>query len=441
MNKALPFSRKTYTLEQNVYEAVSPLGECRILTAFSGGADSMALLLALARLSSAGKIYLEAVHCNFNLRGKESLRDRDFTIETCRRLGVKLHVAEFNVDEYIKEKGGSIEMACRELRYAEFHRLRELYGFDRIVVAHNADDNIETMLLNLFRGSGTTGLAAIQRDNNRIIRPLLRVTRKEIENYLEELGERYVTDSTNLESAYRRNFIRNEILPMVERRWPGVRKALYKTLNILDEERNALSSLEKQLLEPTPGKLPYSVIEKAPDKAWVIHRFSLRHGASGTVALEISDSYAGGPERYIGKRWETENGIIIFSRTALEFLDFNKSHPDRFEEKCLENSIELMNQITTVRDNSVLWLPFPLSECIIRKPEPGDRLKPLGMKGSKLVSDIIKDAKTDPAGKRNLLVVEYKKDGELLWVEGLRRSRRYLVTPEDKIIYRISRAY
>lgn len=424
--------------EQTVLESIRPLGKCRILTTFSGGADSMALLVALANLKKTEGFVLEAIHCNFNLRGAESLRDREFAIKTCLKYGIKLHVAEFDVPDYIKKNGGSIEMVCRELRYAEFHRLRKLYAFDRIAVAHNADDNIETLLMNLFRGSGLNGIAAMQTDNNYILRPLLGVTRMEIEGYLENLGEHYVIDSSNLDIIYRRNFIRNEILPIVESRWPGVRKALYRTMKILDEERQTLKVVERRLLDSTPGKLPYSTIEEAPDASWLIHRFALRYGASHTIALEISDSFAGGAERYIGKKWETENGIITFSRNALEFLDSKRLLPDDLKEKCLENSEELMKQITASRDNSVLWLPFPLSECLVRKPQPGDRLKPLGMKGSKLVSDIIKDAKTDPATKRNLMVVEY--NGEILWVEGLRRSRLYLVTPADRHIYRISRS-
>lgn len=315
MNKE---GKSTERIEKFVAGELRRRGVMRLLIGVSGGADSSALLLA----SVASGVEVTAVHCNYHLRGEESNRDAAAVAGLCEKLGVPLIDIEFNVAEYRDSNPGiSVEMACRDLRYAEFRRLMDEIGADRIAVAHNSDDNIETMLLNLFRGSGVTGLRGMLPDTGEIIRPLLSISRKEIEEYLLEKGYSFVTDSTNSETDYRRNYIRNILLPAVENRWPGARKAITTTIANLRSEENVLKEAERRFL-PQSDLLPMKAIAEAPDRFWIIRSFSKRYGATRDIALEILDVYEkrSGTQHIIGKKWKAGRGMLRFSKKGLEYF-------------------------------------------------------------------------------------------------------------------------
>ncbi|MDE6512503.1 MAG: tRNA lysidine(34) synthetase TilS, partial [Muribaculaceae bacterium] len=244
--------RKT---EDIVAAAFGASGVKSVLVAVSGGADSVALLCACVRTAPRLGLHVEAVNCNFNLRGQESDRDSEFAADLCSRLEVKLHRIDYDVKAYLNlHPGVSTEMACRELRYADFFRICSECGLQRVAVAHNTDDDIETMMLALLRGSGSRGLRGMDADNDRVIRPLLGVTRREIEGYLSAIGQDYMTDSSNLTSDYRRNFIRRDVLPLLESRWPGARKSLSRTLSIMKEESEIINAhYNRRLAELSPA--------------------------------------------------------------------------------------------------------------------------------------------------------------------------------------------
>ena len=197
----------------------------------SGGADSVALLLMLKE----GGFNVHAAHCNFLLRGAESDRDEAFCVSLCQQLGVELHRAHFYTRTYAESHHVSIEMAARELRYKWFEQLRQDIGAVGICVAHHRDDSVETVLLNLVRGTGLRGLTGIQPRNGSILRPLLCVSRAEIEAFLAEKGQEYVTDSTNLEADVQRNIIRLEVLPLLRRLNPAVAENIQRTAENLSE--------------------------------------------------------------------------------------------------------------------------------------------------------------------------------------------------------------
>ncbi|MBR5185422.1 MAG: tRNA lysidine(34) synthetase TilS, partial [Akkermansia sp.] len=202
----------------------------KLLVALSGGADSVALLRVLLQLGYA----CECAHCNFHLRGEESNRDEAFVRQLCQSLGVKLHVTHFDTEAHAKAHQLSIEMSARELRYTWFASLLEAdSSLKHIAVAHHRDDNIETLLINLVRGTGINGLTGIPSVNGRIVRPLLDVSREDILAYLQRIGQPYVTDSTNLEDDFLRNKIRLNLLPMLEMLNPSVRKTLSDTIHHL----------------------------------------------------------------------------------------------------------------------------------------------------------------------------------------------------------------
>lgn len=287
-----------------------------VVLGLSGGADSVALLCCLLRLG----LKVDAVHCNFHLRGEESNRDMVFCQNLCRRLNMPLDVVHFDVPAYRQAHNLSTEEACRELRYDYFRERMAATGADRIAVAHHADDNIETMFLNLFRGAGISGLRAMLPDANGIIRPLITTTRQEILTYLEYAGQDYIVDSTNLSSDYRRNFIRNELLPAIESRWTGARKAMINTISNLQSDERALNAVAEQWLNAeNDNYLSYDTIRSAPDMQWLLHRWLSRYGCRANVAREISGQMSQGRPAN-GKRWKAQSGTILATRKGLEYI-------------------------------------------------------------------------------------------------------------------------
>ena len=196
----------TYINKENLLKR----GE-KVIVTCSGGADSIFLLHILNKLGFECVV----AHCNFHLRGEESDRDENFVREFCKKKGLTLLVEHFDTKQFAAENKLSIEMAARELRYNWFEKIRAEYNAGAIAVAHHSDDSIETILLNLLRGTGLKGICGIRPRNGFIVRPLLCVNRKEIEEYLAENGIGYITDSTNLENEYTRNKIRNIVMPIL----------------------------------------------------------------------------------------------------------------------------------------------------------------------------------------------------------------------------------
>ena len=205
--------------------------ENKILVALSGGADSVALLCIL---HTAG-YRCEAAHCNFHLRGEESNRDEQFVRQLCEKYKINLHTIDFDTTRHATEKHISIEMAARELRYNWFEKTRKDCQADVIAVAHHQDDSVETILLNLIRGTGITGLLGIRPRNGVVVRPLLCINREEIIHYLQSIQQEYVTDSTNLEDEYTRNKIRLNLLPLMQTINPSVKNNLIETSNYLND--------------------------------------------------------------------------------------------------------------------------------------------------------------------------------------------------------------
>lgn len=293
-------------LEKRVWQSFRDLGFSRVVATVSGGADSVALLSAL---TSCQGLEVVAAHCNFHLRGDESLRDQRVVDSLCRELGVRLHVKDFDVEGYMdSHKGVSVEMACRELRYEWFRDLKSTVGADRIATGHNADDNIETLFLNLLRGSGTMGLKGMLPDTGEIWRPLLSTHRKEILEYIDMKGLHYITDSTNLSSDYRRNFIRNEVLPLLRTRWEGLDGSLDRTLrHLLEESRVVAHSIGEVM--PSPGKpLARETVLSYPSPELLVRRFIEPAGPFTTTASEVVAAMkANKPDI---KRWRLSNGSL-----------------------------------------------------------------------------------------------------------------------------------
>lgn len=409
----------------------------RVIVGVSGGADSIALLRALKNIG----LEIKAIHCNFHLRGEESERDCLFVENICRNYDIDLEIVDFDVDAYRSKHGGSVEMACRELRYAYFEEKMVSAGADRIAVAHNSDDNAETLLMNLFRGSGIAGLRAMKPDTGTIIRPLLEVSRKEIEQYLDALGQPFIVDSSNLSSDYRRNFIRNEVIPLIEREWPGVKRSINKTAKIMRDEEKGIEGIFSEIVN-NPD-LPYDTLLDKDTGRWILRRFVVSKGGADDIVEEMWESL--NKERIRkGARWKTGGGEFVFGPFALEWIEGPILPEGRdvsadFKWERVKNSHNLMEEIKKDRSNRILWVASDPGRIIIRTRKQGDRMKPLGMTGSKLVSDIVGGSAMTARDKRGLAIAQNKDSGEILWVENLRRSSRELVSAEDEYVWCLRR--
>lgn len=426
-------------LETEVLDTLKSSQAQSLLIAISGGADSVALLVAATRLAPRLGLRLEAVNCNFHLRGEESDRDSEFTARICQSLGVPLHALDYDVKVYMASHPElSLEMTCRELRYSDFFRIMEQEGFDRVAVAHNSDDDIETMMLNMLRGSGVRGLKGMEHDNGRVIRPLLNVSRKDIEEYLQTLGIDYITDSSNLTSEYRRNFIRREVLPLLETRWPAARKTLSKTVGILKEESTIIEDHYRSQLQklcPNPKTL---LIYKKGITVGIVLRFLEPFGGNPDIAEEILSALSKDFEQ---RTWRLSDIYeAVLERDSLVILDSSaKEVAPEFTWTQLEMSPKLMSEVRSNRDHNIIYLPSDEYAYSIRLPKTGDRMAPLGMRGTRLVSDIISDARLDRRQKSQIRVLERKSDGEIIWVSGLKRSRHDLISPTSPNCHRLQR--
>ena len=256
-------------IEASIKREASEFKIRKSLVALSGGPDSIATAFSLWK---AG-IEIKALHCNFHLRGEESNRDQEFVKEFCLKHQIPLECIEFDVDNYrLLNKGISIEMACRDLRHNGFQKQLKDYSFQRIATGHNADDNIETFFLNVLRGSGTRGLRCMDPDTGKIWRPLLSFHRSEILQYLSENNLDYVVDSTNLKSDFRRNFLRNEILPLFSKEWNGFDSAMIRTIRNINAENRIVEFYVNRIIE-NKTELNVEEILEFPSPLLLIKRF------------------------------------------------------------------------------------------------------------------------------------------------------------------------
>lgn len=425
------------TIERRIRKHLEESDVMSLLVAVSGGADSVALLTACSNIATRTQLRIEAVNCNFHLRGDESDRDSAFVASLCQRLGVTLHTRHYDVKSYMDTHPDiSVEMACRELRYSDFFHIAKSRELDRVAVAHNADDDIETMLLNMLRGSGSRGLKGMDFDNGTVIRPLLTTTREEIEHYLAACRQDFVTDSTNLTNEYRRNFLRHDIIPLFESRWKGARKSLYRTVGIIKEESAIIENHYRRQIELYADSDHRKLNVYAPGiTPGTILRFIEPYGGNTSAAGEIHNALG---KPFVRRVWNLASSFTaVLERESLAILDNNETEQEPILKWSHTNmSEDAMKAVKQNKDHNTIYLPCGEDAYLLRKPQLGDRIAPLGMKGTRLVSDVVSDARLDSSARSQIRVLVRRSDGEIIWIPGLKRSRHELITPDIKIIHR-----
>ena len=386
------------------------------IVALSGGADSVALLLLLKE----GGFNVHAAHCNFLLRGSESDRDEAFCVDLCRQLGVELHRAHFATREYAEAHKVSVEMAARELRYNWFEQLRKDIGAVGICVAHHRDDSVETVLLNMIRGTGLRGLTGIQPRNGYVLRPLLCVSRDEIELFLAKREQQYVTDSTNLETDVMRNKVRLQVLPLLRTLNPAVSDNIQRMVENVAEAQIVLDSLLDNFKKY--NALELSELEKYGSSEYVIYEWLKNYGFNGTQARQVLEAET-------GKIMSSSQGYdvlkdrerLIIERTLKPFNPMRIPEEGMYvlDEKMrlsLRKCAAYVSKKPFVATFDAQKVVFPLT---VRRVEEGDWMIPFGMRGRKLLSDLMTDRKMTVFEKRRQLVVVDAQD-VIVWAVGLR---------------------
>ncbi len=425
------------------------------LVAVSGGADSVCLLLLLRQLGYR----VEAAHCNFHLRGEESQRDETFVSDLCREHGIELHLAHFDTRAYAELHKVSIEMAARELRYRYFEQLRQDIGADNICVAHHQDDNVETILMNLLRGTGLRGLQGIQPRRGHIVRPLLCVSRSEIEEWLHQQGQHYVTDSTNMVADVVRNKLRLDIIPRLKDVFPQANGNILSTARHIGEAvrvyDDAIHTRLSTLITtaPTSGQMPpcpkrqlrltqrcdIDKLLKEPSPECLLFEWLTPAGFSPSTIEQIAATLHGewtsathclvshGRELLLAEKEPERRPLRIPEPGTYVLDDQTKISITRIQGQQIERGD------ATVCCADAATVTFPL---LLRPLRPGDRFRPLGMKGTKLVSDFLTDRHFSIIDKRRQLAL-CDADGNIIWLVALRMDDRYKVTPQTTETLRI----
>lgn len=417
-------------LEEMMASILALAGEnARFLVTLSGGADSVALLVAAKNIGAE----IVAAHCNFHLRGDESDRDQRFVEELCARLDVDLKVTHFDVRAYRDLNGGSMEMACRELRYEWFEKLIGELECDRILTAHHADDNVETMFLNMIRGCGLEGAKAMVADTGVIMRPLLRVHRREIEEYLMRRGETWIVDSTNLSAEPDRNFLRLEILPLLESRFPGARQRLARTQGLLGQAWDVYADWRRGL---DPDVLVIESLKTAVAPDAMLHEWLKGYAFTGSQHQEMMK--AAYSRRAGNPFWTDTSGSWVIVLDNVAFRRYSADSPE-MDFNCTEMPLDDETAVMAVRGNKDrfrAYLPHHISRYLIRCILPGDRM-PIGRGKTKKVSDVMKEGGIPLPWRGRWPLVVDKASGFVIWVPGVRRSASELVKDTDKHCYRV----
>ncbi|OPZ13703.1 MAG: tRNA(Ile)-lysidine synthase [Bacteroidetes bacterium ADurb.BinA261] len=405
-----------------------------VVVGVSGGMDSMALLDILTLLSYR----CIAAHCNFHLRGEESDRDAEFVKNWCKNVDIEFTSVDFDTLAYARDKKISIEMAARELRYQWFEIVRQKYEAEVIAVAHHRDDAIETVLLNLLRGTGIKGLTGISPKKGNIVRPLLCVSRNEIEQYLNERNIPFVTDSTNYDDTITRNYLRLNVIPMLEKLNPSAKNAIFRTSQNVGEAyhiyEDAIEKLKKEVMNGE--KISIEKLKNTPSPVSVLFEILSSFGFNSSVVEDIIDNL----DTTSGKVFFSERYQVIKDRQYLLLSKISDSNNFDTEIIIYEGMTEILYpihlKINVVNINSIEVnksgrfllsdaekVRFPLK---LRKWKEGDWFVPFGMKGKKKLSDYFTDCKFDLLEKERQWILE--SDGRIVWIVGKRNDERFKVS-------------
>ncbi|MCP4977688.1 MAG: tRNA lysidine(34) synthetase TilS [Maribacter sp.] len=426
--------------KKHIHDQFPELIQHKFLLACSGGLDSV----VLAQLCSQCKLEFSLAHCNFKLRAAESNKDEQFVRELAKKLNKSFFVKEFATSKYARNQKVSVQMAARNLRYEWFNQLMEEQHIKTLVTAHHADDNLETFIINLSRGTGIKGLTGIPSRTNNIMRPLLPFSRKRILEFAQNEKIAWREDQSNAEIKYLRNKIRHEIVPVLKELHPTFLDNFAVTQEYLKQIATISDSHIRQLKEElfkVDGEVIRIKIESiqalAPLEAY-IHALFSEYGFTEWEDLQnLLTAMSGKAVHSRTHRLVKDRDLLLLSRITNKVeTQYNISESCAQIENPISLSIRYVDLIEETGPN-VLYvdketLKYPLT---LRKWQKGDYFYPLGMKGRKKISKYYKDEKVDVLAKEKQWLLCAGDD--VIWVVGKRADDRFKVTNSTKNILKI----
>jgi tRNA(Ile)-lysidine synthase len=413
----------------------------KIIVGLSGGSDSVVLLFILYHLGYE----CIAAHCNFHLRGEESLRDEQWAAQWAASLRVPFYKQDFDTYSIAQKRSISIEMAARDLRYEWFEQLRQELQAEAIAIAHHSDDNVETMLLNLIRGTGIAGLTGIKPKSGRIVRPLLCVSKEEILHYAKTEKLTFITDSSNLQDEFTRNKIRHQVLPLLQSLNPSLNTSLLRTMEHLTEVakiyQSHITEAKKNVFNASSQTIDIQALLAYPSPESILFEILKEYGFKKDVIQNIFQSI----ENQSGKEFFSQKYKLIKDRTCF-FLFFLEQTKENLVVYIAENERKTtfpfpMNisvqqkKPEIVNDKNIAYfdfnkLKFPL---MLRKWQKGDRFIPFGMKGSQKLSDYFNNHKLNKQEKEDTWIL--CSENKIIWIVGYRTDNRFRIDENSKKFY------
>lgn len=423
------------------------LRSAKVLLAVSGGIDSV----VLCELSKQAGLNFSVVHCNFGLRGEESERDETFVRSLGTTYGVEVVVKKFDTTNYAEENKLSIQEAARKLRYDWFEKIRKEGGFAFTLLAHHANDNIETLLMNFFRGTGLEGLTAMPVEKVEVhgLRPMLTLKRRDIEDFAKQHSLVWVEDSSNASSKYTRNFFRNEIIPLIRKVYPQTEENLLNNIKRFEQTtrlyREAIEPLKKKVCKVKGEEVHIPVLMLMRYKGTSLIYEIIKDYGFGEHTVEEVIKLAGAESgKYIAnnlyriirhRRWFI---IAPIATTAQTFVIDKEDELLLFGTQQLQltrTSIEKFSMKTScvVAQLDESKIEFPL---VLRKWSPGDYFYPLGMKKKKKISRFFIDLKLSKTDKEKIWVIESHR--RVVWIVNHRIDDRFKITHTTKEVLMLS---
>jgi len=412
--------------------------EDKLILGISGGADSVCLMHILLALGCS----FELTHCNFNLRGEESDADEDFVKDLAKKYQLKIHVKHFDTLAYAAKNKISTQMAARDLRYAWFDKLMIKSSAKYLAIAHHANDDIETFFINLVRGSGLKGFLGIKEKNNLIVRPLLVVSRLEIEQYLKERDIVFREDSSNASVKYLRNKIRHELMPLLAEMNPSIQETVKDEMRILEGVAQVydakVEEVRKDLTQEKNGIVQFEISALLALNPLHNYLYELLSPYGFYTVEAISKALKGKS----GKQFFSTTHQLVVDRENIFISLLNKENEVfNITEKntSLVNPLDIKFKVTTnktiIYDNNIAQLDFeklkfPLT---LRKWKQGDKFMPLGMKKFKKLSDFFIDNKFSIIDKQEQWLL--CSDVDIVWLVGCRIDERYKLETNTKKVY------
>lgn len=417
-------------LQQHIEKEWKHLANKKIFLACSGGVDSMTLL----HIFIHAKWQVEVMHVNYHLRGEDSNLDQQLVEKTCSDNTIPFHLKSIKLQDLLDEKGGNLQEVARNVRYDFFEEKRIHSENNYIALGQHLDDQIETFFMHLGRKSGIMGMACMPNEHQRFVRPLLPFSKEEIIEYAESNGVKWREDYSNKTNKYKRNILRNIILPELHIQFPDLKTSITTLINAFQstqkELENKISPICLDII--LSGELSFEKFDvlSQEEKNELLRQLGQKPGL--LIDLEKIRNAQKGKKIKLEKSTDCQFDAIYNEKSKFLFISESKNRT------IPKIKIEKIDQLPTsfTKDEIYIDLQTINGEFQLRKWKTGDRMKPIGLEGSKLISDIIKDAKVPTAEKENIFVLT--DNDKILWCIGLRVSALSVAKETSTEIVKIS---